>query len=316
MTYPTNRRESAILKALRECASSTEQIGSGRWNLALANGKSLTVTARLFDEWLLLDSPLSDRVARRDMWNLLRMNATLEGLSKFVLMADNRSVHLRADVPLLDEHDLERDSDDELDGELTARLHSACAGLKAAFRSFQGETMNQHRVSTAPKNSKANGGSGAGELQSVCGDAGWPFIERSAGKFVVDLDARGGFYQATVEQRDAGAHVSVEIAQAAVAETSRQALSALLLKAGGLVRMARPSLEEKEGDIAARFEVRFDAMPTAFELTHAFSSLSVACTLCGREARSIEDEVIAREYLAIGRVAAEAREEAMLTAAD
>ncbi|MEK6324276.1 MAG: hypothetical protein AABN33_21770 [Acidobacteriota bacterium] len=333
MSYPANRHDSRIFESLKKCAPSAEMIGGGRWSFALANGKSFAVTARTVDEWFVLDAPLTDRIARGEMWDLLLMNASLEGLSKFVLMPDNRSVHLRADIPLLDEEYCESDSEGEINDDLTLRVLEACAGLKAAFRMFRGETSNEHALplgappapAAIPRESPSVQSEGADksrvqELQRLCGDAGWPFIERSAGKLVVDLEARGGFYQALVEQRSAGADVSVEVALFDdLAPTSRQALSALLLKTGALVRLARPSIEKKENQIAARFVVGFATMPAAAELAHALCSLSVACSMCGREARAIKDETIARDYLAIAGIApgyAEVREEGMLSAAN
>lgn len=318
MTYPANRRDGRVLESLKKCAASAEQSGGGRWGFALVNGKSFAVTARAVDEWLLLELPLTDRIARGEMWDLLRMNACLEGSSKFVLMPDNRSVHLRADIPLFDEEYDQTECDGETDEDLARRVETACAGLKGALHSFRGEATNGR----AMKSGQTEGAdeSRAQELQRLCAEAGWPFIERAAGRLAIDLDARGGFYQALVEQRGWGARVSVEVAVCDdLSATSRQAITTLLLKTGGVVRLARPSVDEQESRIAARFEVAFVALPTALELAHALSSLSVACSLCGRETRVLRDETIANDYLAIAGIAAgsaEVREEAMRSAAD
>lgn len=330
MTYAAKTRENQIAIALARCAAPVKQAGGGHWEFALANGKPLGVSARLFEDWLLLDAPLTDGIARGGWWNLLRLNAALEGLSKFVLMPGARSplscptnfslsttsdcgiqrqtevcrttqnVHLRADIPLPGDDDSESDCESEFDGVLTTRLLETCAGLKAAYRSFRGEKMSEHPMPVSSVNPEDPGKSQVDELRRLCGDAGWPFIERSGGKLMVDLDVRSGFYQAAVEQRDEGAEVAVEIVRSeALGETSRQALSLLLLGTGALVRLARPSIEEKENQIAVRFEVRFTTTPTAVELAHAFASLSVACAMSGREARALQNEVIARDYLAM-----------------
>jgi hypothetical protein len=84
-----------------------------------------------------------------------------------------------------------------------------------------------------------------------------------------------------------------------LSETSRRALSLFMLRAGALVRLARPSVEEMENQVAARFEVRFTTMPTAIELAHAFSSLSVACAMSAREAAALRDNAVAQHYLAM-----------------
>jgi hypothetical protein len=281
-----------------------KQAGSGHWEFALANGEPLGVSARLFEGWLLLDAPLPDRIGRGRWWDLLRLNATLQGLSKFVLRPAARSsqyVHLRADIPPAGDEDFEGDCESELDGILTTRLLDACSGLKGAFRSLRGEKSSEQPALTSSVSLEGQANNGVEELRCLCGDAGWSFIERSAGKLMIELDVKSGFYQAVVQHRAEGAHVSVEIARSeALAETSRQALSMLLLGTGALVRLACPSIEETENQIVARFEVRFTTMPTAVELAHAFASLSVACAMSGREARAIQDEVIARHYLALG----------------
>jgi hypothetical protein len=304
VTYAAKTRENQIAISLGRCAASVKQAGSGHWEFALANGKPLGVSARLLEGWLLLDAPLPDRIERGGWWDLLRLNATLQGLSKFVLRPAARSpqyVHLRADIPLAGDEDFEGDCESELDGLLTTRLLDACAGLKGAFRSIRGEKSSDEPAQSSSVNLEGQANNGVEELRCLCGDAGWSFIERSAGKLMIDLDVQSGFYQAVVEHRGEGAHVSVEIARSeALAETSRQALSMLLLGTGALVRLACPSIEETENQIAACFEVRFTTLPTAVELTHAFASLSVACAMSGREARAIQDEAIARHYLALG----------------
>jgi hypothetical protein len=58
-------------------------------------------------------------------------------------------------------------------------------------------------------------------------------------------------------------------------------------------------------------------MPHASELAHALSALSVACSLCGREARAVQDEIIAREYLTIGsHISQRAEPSGLMLAAD
>lgn len=300
MTYGAKTRENQIAISLTRCAASVKEAGSGHWEFALANGKTLGVSARLVEDWLLLDAPLADGMARGSWWDLLRLNATLQGLSKFVLMPDARTVHLRADIPLPEDEDSESDCGSQLEGVLITRLLETCAGLKAAYRSFRGEKMSEHSMPDSPVNPEGPGKNRVEELRRLCGDTAWPFIERSAGKLMIDLDVRGGFYQAAVEQRDEGAEVAVEIVRSeALGEASRQALSLLLLGTGALVRLARPSIEERENQIAARFEVRFTTTPTAVELAHAFASLSIACAMSGREARALQDETLARDYLAM-----------------
>jgi hypothetical protein len=300
--------------SLEKCGASINQTGRGRWELALVNGKSVSATAMLLDGWLILDAPVSDRLERADLWRLLTLNASLVGLSKFVLMPDHRSVHIRCDISLAEEDD---EFEADLVSESATRLQEECARIKSALAQFHNEKPGDK--ATSKPVSDRDGACTAEHLRRICDDVGWKFTERSAGKFVVDLEAQGGFFQALVEQRTVGAHVSAEVARwDALAESSRHALAVLLLRAGALVRMARPAIEEHETQIGARFEVSFNTLPGASELAHALSALSVACSLCGREARAVQDEIIAREYLTIGSYVSQRAEPSgvMLAAAD
>ena len=285
MSY--QRHENQIAIALGQCATSVKLAGNRHWEFTLANGKPLGVTARLSEEWLVLDALVSERITRGAWWDLLRLNAGIRGLSRFALA---KQVRLRADIPLTDEDDASA---------LTTRLLETCAGLKAAFGSLRGEKPGDQSATTRDRFEKP-GEQQVDELRRRCSETSWRFIERSAGKLMIDLDVRSGFYQATVEHREAGVAVSVEILQPNVlSETCRQALALLLLATGAQVKLARPSVEENENRIDVRFEVRFDSPPTANELEHAFSGLSVACEIAAREAHALQDDSIARDYLAL-----------------
>ena len=80
----------------------------------------------------------------------------------------------------------------------------------------------------------------------------------------------------------------------------RQALAVALLTICGIIRMARATARENDGQAAARFEVVFSNAPCSGELVHALAALSVACRLCGKEVKVLqEEEEVAREYLAV-----------------
>lgn len=286
------RHENQISIVLGQCATSVKLAGRGRWEFTLANGKSLGVTARLSDEWLMLDAPVSERIAYGGRWDLLRLNAGIRGLSRFALM---KQVRLRADIPLAEDEDDAAICD--ASSGLTVRLLETCAELKAAFGGFLGEKPGDHGAAVRDRFEQP-GEQRFEELRRLCSDTSWPFTERSAGKLMIDLDARSAFYQACVEQREAGISVSVEILQPNVlSETCRQALGLLLLGTSAQVKLARPSVEENQDRINVRFEVRFATTPTADELAHSFSGLSVACDTAAREAQALQDESIARDYL-------------------
>jgi len=291
VTYKRKKLEDRITDALKSCASSLTPSGGGRWDLLLVNGKELPVTAHVSNEWLLFDAPVSDRVAREDLWRLLCLNATLSGFSKFVVTR-HHSVHLRADMPLSKGDTM--NSNDALDADAAASLSETCSSLKEAYGAFRAEPQPVHLSSLPDSDNRIE--HRAEELRRICVEIGWPFVERAAGRMMVELEVRDSFHQALVEQRSAGTYLSVEISRFDdLKPISRQALSALLLTTGAQVRLARPSVI---GKTSGGFEVMFATSPTEGEFMHALSALSIACAACGKEALALRDETIARQYLA------------------
>jgi hypothetical protein len=142
----------------------------------------------------------------------------------------------------------------------------------------------------------------ASDLRGLCEETGWKFTQRAAGKLAVDLETRSGFYQALVEERGNGAVSAIVdfAAGTSFGEESKRAIGALLLRASGVVRMARAVVkEEGEGESAAAgFEALFQTRPSAAELCHALSALAVACGLCGQATLAMQDEFVAENYLA------------------
>src|SRR6185503_16605128 len=103
--YAVDKQERLISMSLEKCGASSNQTGRGRWELEMVNGKSVSASAMLLDGWLILEAPVSDRLDRADLWGLLTLNASLVGLSKFVLMPDRRSVQVRCDISLAGDDD-------------------------------------------------------------------------------------------------------------------------------------------------------------------------------------------------------------------
>lgn len=288
MSYQTRTREFAIGELLEKCAPLVEAVGRRKWNFILNNGSMLLVTAQANDEWLHLQASLEPKAAADvDAWKLLQLNHQL-GLSRFALLPGERGAHLRAEIALDEEVDLAR------------RLHEACAGLKAGAGRLHGEKPAEHEKLSPAITIDAAAPKGGPELQHLCREAGWQFTEKSATRLAVELEAGDGFYQAVIEERPGGeVLVSIEVARdEAFGEWSRRALGAMLLQACGVVRLTRAAIRETGGQATALFEVLFPTMPCAVELGHALSALSLSCRLCGREVAAMQDERVARNYLA------------------
>ena len=282
------KSEVAVEDSLKSCAPVVERVGLGAWNFVLNNGSALRVGARADDQWLRLDAPVhAGPQPIQGAWQLLGLNAALGGLSKVVTVAGYPGLRLRAEIPL-----------DE-DADLQERVKQACGGLKAAAGQLHGEPHASEKKSTWPEGAIKAEPTDANGLRSLCEATGWKFTERTGSKLAVDLETRNGFHQAIVEHEPSGGvSLTVEVAsQPAFCEISKRAIGTLLLRASGLIRMARASVKQEQ-TAAANFEILFETAPTAAELSHALSALAIASGLCGRTVEAMRDEVVARNYLA------------------
>lgn len=283
-----NRHEQTILKTLSNCARSVERAGRFDWSFVLSNGHDLGARARIEEDWLLVDAPLPADLRKYNAWRLLQLNARLSGLSKFALLPEKRTASICAEIPLGEEIDV------------SARIRETCDGFKAALSDLYNEGSDERRENSLAAQSD-EAAQASFNLQQLCEEAGWNFKERDGGKLAIDLDVRGEFYQALAKERKGGGLLlSVELARPHIAsEEHRRAMAGLLLKASGIVRMARPAVEETREQAVARFETSFAHAPCAAELNEALSALSIACALCGPEARAIQDEFVANNYFQV-----------------
>ena len=303
--WPREKKvERTIHGTLEKCATSVEQVARGRWVCVFANGAEVCVGATVADDWLLLDAPFeahlapliqgaagADRGSYLRAADLLRRNATLAGGVKFAVLSQAPQTRLRAEVPLDEEVDVVR------------RVRQACAGLKAAAAGGA-STAHTAPADCYPVSTVDTAGDDGSpfDLRCLCSATRWPFIERDASSVAVDLEVPAGFRQALVEVTDGGGVVvSVDLATCAelASPPCQAAWGLLLLRACGVVRMARAAAHTRDGGAATpRFEVVFPDAPAAAELAHAFATLSVACRLVDREARVLaHDAAIATEYL-------------------
>jgi hypothetical protein len=261
-------------------AARLEKQGEESWRVSLHRGGILR--AQLDEGWLVLAADCAELPAG-DPAVLLRRNAELGGGVKFAYAAappvlGAEGLQLRAEVPLSggEEH-------------VKRRVGDALAGFA--------EALDSQTSGVAPS-AEAVGGEAPIDLASLLAEAGWPFDQRPDGTMVVDLAVPDGFFQAEIESRRGRTRLAASISSVAnTPDTCRRALSALLLRAAGAVRMARPALPAGEGP--PRIEVVLAGALTATEIDHALAALAVACRLCGREAALLQDdEAISARYLA------------------
>ena len=203
----------------------------------------------------------------------------MAGFAKLVL-ADDGSPRLRAELPVLEGVDL------------AARVRETCSGFEAEW---------PRKTITRRAAASLAGDAEPVDLKLLCSEAGWPFAERGGRKLAVELEVRGGFCQALLDvRRKRGVRISCEIATLdAIPEECRQAIGGFLLAASGLVRMGRASVNTNGTSPVAQFEVVFGTAPSPSEISSALESLSVGCSLCGEEIKTLQVPAIAERYLAL-----------------
>ncbi|MGB9620701.1 MAG: hypothetical protein ACPL7K_09835, partial [Armatimonadota bacterium] len=198
-----------------------------------------------------------------------------------------RSLSLRTEIPVSENY-------------LTGRIKAIFAGLPVAARAVLAADLSSHTGGRSETADVADPAGSELDLAGLCREAGWEAIER-AGGVSVPLDVPGQAYFALVRN---GRRVLAEVPLLSLdglSERSVVAVSVLLLTASWFVCVARPGIAVDADSVRkyARFEVAFDAVPSAEELDKALQALSVACRLCGREVRALQDADIADAYLAV-----------------
>jgi hypothetical protein len=280
--------------ALAKCAEPIEQCGPDQWDLSLKNGSVLPCRATLNDQWLHLDVDIdqyrSTLPNEQGAWSWLLKNGILPSGVKYALDAHSR-LRIRAETPL-------PDNGHEFD--LCGRIATVWEGLGVASAAIHGPATKRGEQRSGIEWEK-EGHQAACDLRRLCEEAGWPFTERSEDKLAVTLDASGDFWQALVERRTDAIRVAAPFgALATASDEVRNAVAVLLLTLNGVLRFARAAGEEQNGQVAAHLEALLPHLPSAEELGHALSAISVGCRLCGREVEVLQNDLlIAREYLAV-----------------
>jgi hypothetical protein len=272
-------------EALASCASRIEVSGARGWRITLGEFPEGIVDVCIHDDWL----DLSVHVSREPFGapaEFLRRNGALHGGVKLALHGGPGESELRlcAEVPFDDPEPI-----------VHRRVVQACAGFAGAFKP------------TPARDDPAAGNPGeAADLGILLEQSEWVASERPDGSLTVDLGVSDDFFQAHIARCNGATRVAVEVGNLdAAPEVCRRAAALLLLRSAAVVRMARPV---RDDDGTVRFEVVFDAVPSAAELSHALSALTVACRFFGREVDLIlRSEPMAVHYCAAhGRGGAEA----------
>jgi hypothetical protein len=262
------------------------QEGDRRWLLCLENQLPLRVSAPVDDSFLLFDAPAPAACELEQAPYWLLWNASFAGHAKIALLPHPWRLRVRAEIPV------------PQDANTSARIAETLHGLRAACQLLAGEPAS---ADVAPVAVPAGDGIGhkPGNLPALLRETGWPFQERVGGAAAVELAMRGGCRD-LLEESTLGVRAAMELLRSdSLAPRSLVALAALLLGAGGTLRLARPYAADAAGTFTCGFEVRFAGETTAGELEHALEALAVACWACKEEVHSLLDNSVAESYLAI-----------------
>jgi len=239
---------------------------------------------RACEDWLLLEAALDASAyaaATAEVFLpelLLGWNATLPGGAKFGV--DGKfNLTVRAEVPLIEEFDC--------GPRATEALNCVLAGLAR----FNGPPLPRREEREEREETTL-------ALSALAAETGWAFTERDDGRVSFDLPSPAGVLAATLQPHGCGARVWVPLAEVAGLSTaSRHALAVLFLRAGSVLRLARPAFVADGDETSACFEVVFATAPTAAELTQALESLAVGVSMAAAEAKLLCEEQTAREFL-------------------
>jgi len=281
-----------VIAALASNRAAVRQANPFAWQLQTTVIERV-IEARVADEWLLLETSLDEIPRRSNPGNsqdlvlpvqLLRWNATLPGGAKFAMDAQF-NLSLRVEAALLEDTDP------------GPRLLEGWNGIEAGLARFYGDPERP------PTPARASATGTPLDLKTLAGETAWTFTERQDGSLAFELpsDEAGGAVVLVRETGSGGVRAWMPCASVEeLHESSQHALAILLLRAGAVLRLARPAFVPDDAQTSACLEVQFDSVPVPAELTQAIESLAVGSTLAAREATLLCEEQAARDYLAAG----------------
>lgn len=277
---------SSVAGWLRQLDPDVCALGDRRWQLNLADGVTLRISASVDDPFLLFEAPapVTCELERAPQW--LQWNAALSGNAKFALMPKPWRLRLRTEVPVDD------------DANIAVRIAESVTGLREACELLRSGTTPAHP--TSPTFSMPNADTASHGLFALLREMGWSFQERASGAATVELAMRTEACRVLLEESPAGIRAGIELVQVnSITLSSRLAIAAMLLSAAGSVRFARPYATQADDQFVCGYEVKFAGGCTSGELEHALEALAVACWACKLEVQSLLDNSVAESYLAI-----------------
>lgn len=290
-------------RAVRGIDEDARRGPDGTWHVAMTNGASLDVRVHVDEAWLDLAACAPKALdATVAPWSLLRANADLRGGTR-VARGRGGLTDLRAEI--LVGPASEDDAPDDLD--LPMRLAAACAAIHDAYvllRRTDLDHLASHAYSASDgRSADDTADSDISRLTTLCGEIGCRTAPLGSGAVAVALDTRAGGMEAHLTLlRDARLRAVVPITSTPPPSSpaSRAAIALLLLGVSASVRLVKGVVQCSDaGEVAALEAACDEPVRSASSLERVLTSLSVAADQAAREARALEDEALALEYLAL-----------------
>lgn len=289
--------EQTVLAVFADHAIGAVQAGPTTSSVSFTRG-SHTGVARYSSDWFALDVALPGNSGRlpsnRRLWSLLEKNRTLAG-AKFLIPAGPLTLVARAEFPLADIGSGDID-------ELRSRTASACTAIATAIATAMGATS----LPAEPVLSSGDRGldeSGAW-LQERLAETGWQCRAGTGNRLLIDLEVPGSFHQAVIDQRPDAICMFVDALEVEMPTDAacRRALAIFLLRCAGASRMVSAVMASH--DDGPRFQILLSPVAQPPLLSHALSSMNVACRLGAGEADLLsQDRALALAYLALQKPA-------------
>ena len=283
-------RARTIGRALAARAGSVTAVDNG-WAFALVNGAKFDARATLADDWLEVTVPLASEaeLAPARVWSMLRLNGSLDTMSRVAVAPGKRTAHIRAELCV--EARLLHD-DVSLGPRVEALLESVGRGRHAYDEWW---LYGQDSVAKAPVSWRGP----TADFLHLCSEVGWPCVERDGGQWSIAIAEGSSACEAAVGVADAGPlHFTANLVNAnGLSFASRGAIGVLLLGVSAVVRSIK-GFAWRDGEREYAGVAAVCGEPTSgTAIDQSLSALSVAFGMVGREVLALRDEFLAREYL-------------------
>ena len=276
-----------VLHVLRQCCHEVQQNGPWHWQCSMRTGRALSIEASLGDGFLHL-SCRAERIAPQThaLEQALRANRTLRGGVKLALGSSDRDLHMRADLPVVDEK----------------RLRNT---FERAVIGFQCEANALGEHNAPPEGGACSSGETSPDgLKELLSEASWPYTQRAANDFSAELEAESA-RPACLRMNERDLEANVELFRSRTPTNAvRRALATFLLSASGALCLVRAYSQPAEGEELYGLQVSLTKAPAPEEVQDALGALSIAYRMCAREGNVLLTDAAAQCYIAARRILA------------